>query len=76
MCASGQKDMVRCFHCGIGLKDWSQDDEPLLEHVKHSPYCPFLKQLLGDQLLEQYRVGISQVIRFLETFRLSRGFAN
>ncbi|WAR08107.1 DIAP2-like protein, partial [Mya arenaria] len=50
-----QQDLVRCYHCGIGLKDWSDGDEPLFEHIRHSPNCLFLRELLGEQLLNTYR---------------------
>ncbi|XP_052238126.1 baculoviral IAP repeat-containing protein 7-like [Dreissena polymorpha] len=49
-------DLVRCFCCGIGLKDFSDTDNPLLEHVKHSANCPFLLDLFGSrEALEQYK---------------------
>ena len=43
--------------CGIGLKDWSADDEPLFEHVRHSPDCLFLYTYLGQDVLDAYKVG-------------------
>ncbi|XP_045195746.2 baculoviral IAP repeat-containing protein 8-like [Mercenaria mercenaria] len=42
-----QGDLVRCFQCGIGLKDFSSGDDPLLEHVRHSGDCPYLVEHLG-----------------------------
>ncbi|XP_053386199.1 uncharacterized protein LOC123538257 [Mercenaria mercenaria] len=51
---TGRHDLVRCFQCGIGLKNWSAPDEPLFEHIKHSPDCQFLKDLLGQDLLDAY----------------------
>jgi hypothetical protein len=50
-------DLVRCFQCGIGLKDFSQNDDPLLEHVRHSEKCPFIPQLLGEQRLASIKVS-------------------
>ena len=52
----GRVDLIRCFMCGIGLKDWSSDDEPLFEHVRHSPDCPFLYTFLGQDVLDAYKV--------------------
>ncbi|XP_060592564.1 baculoviral IAP repeat-containing protein 7-like [Ruditapes philippinarum] len=46
-----QSDLVRCFQCGIGLKDFSEDDNPLNEHVRHSSRCPFLLEYLGQTQL-------------------------
>ncbi|XP_052233287.1 baculoviral IAP repeat-containing protein 7-like [Dreissena polymorpha] len=64
---TGQADLVRCFQCGIGLKDWSPGDEPLFEHVRHSPNCPFLQQLLGDELLGTYRDNLAEAQQRNET---------
>ena len=40
---------MRCFQCGIGLKDFSNLDDPLKEHVKHSDNCQFLVQFYGSR---------------------------
>ncbi|XP_053384545.1 uncharacterized protein LOC123537259 [Mercenaria mercenaria] len=56
-----QGDLVRCFQCGIGLKDFSLDDDPLLEHVRHSRQCPFLPELLGDDGLAMYQNRLQAV---------------
>ncbi|XP_060600378.1 baculoviral IAP repeat-containing protein 3-like [Ruditapes philippinarum] len=53
-------DLVRCFQCGIGLKDFSQNDDPLLEHVRHSGKCPFLPQLLGEERLASIKRHLRQ----------------
>ncbi|XP_053396569.1 baculoviral IAP repeat-containing protein 3-like [Mercenaria mercenaria] len=44
---TNQGDLVRCFQCGIGLKDFSEGDDPLLEHVRYSGDCPYLLEYLG-----------------------------
>ncbi|XP_052809867.1 uncharacterized protein LOC128238227 [Mya arenaria] len=66
---TGQQDLVRCYHCGIGLKDWSDGDEPLFEHIRHSPNCLFLRELLGEQLLNTYRENLAEAQRTNETVR-------
>ncbi|KAH3806752.1 uncharacterized protein LOC127834837 isoform X2 [Dreissena polymorpha] len=49
-------DLVRCFCCGIGLKDFSDSDNPLLEHAKHSSNCPYLLDQFGSrEALEMYK---------------------
>ncbi|XP_053384541.1 baculoviral IAP repeat-containing protein 3-like [Mercenaria mercenaria] len=58
---TNQGDLVRCFQCGIGLKDFSPDDDPLLEHVRHSRQCPFLSELLGDDGLAMYQDRLQAV---------------
>lgn len=50
----GRDDLVRCFHCGIGLQDWSAGDVPVLEHVRHSHNCGFLADSLQPELLAEY----------------------
>lgn len=39
---TGDGDLIKCFYCGIGLKDWSPADDPLAEHVRYAPDCQFL----------------------------------
>ncbi|XP_052222869.1 uncharacterized protein LOC127838878 isoform X2 [Dreissena polymorpha] len=54
-------DLVRCFCCGIGLKDFSDMDNPLLEHVKHSSNCPFMVDKFGSRAaIESYKRYILQ----------------
>ncbi|WAR08103.1 BIR7B-like protein [Mya arenaria] len=40
--------------------DWSDGDEPLFEHTRHSPNCLFLKELLREQLLNTNRTRPTQ----------------
>ncbi|XP_052222889.1 baculoviral IAP repeat-containing protein 2-like isoform X1 [Dreissena polymorpha] len=52
-------DLVRCFCCGIGLKDFSDTDDPMLEHAKNSSNCPFILDHFGSlEALERYRQRI------------------
>ncbi|XP_060590552.1 baculoviral IAP repeat-containing protein 7-A-like [Ruditapes philippinarum] len=44
-------DLVRCFSCGIGLKDFTYGDDPLREHVRHSGNCLYLLDHLGTATL-------------------------
>ncbi|CAC5426749.1 unnamed protein product [Mytilus coruscus] len=39
---TGEADIVRCFCCGIGLAEWNHQDEPWVQHAKHSFKCSFL----------------------------------
>ncbi|XP_053392203.1 baculoviral IAP repeat-containing protein 8-like isoform X2 [Mercenaria mercenaria] len=48
---TNQSDLVRCFQCGIGLKDFSGGDDPLLEHVRYSGNCLYLLEHLGTARL-------------------------
>ncbi|KAF4526813.1 hypothetical protein B566_EDAN015139 [Ephemera danica] len=40
---TGCGDRVICFDCGLGLKDWHEEDTPHEEHRRYSPNCNFLK---------------------------------
>lgn len=36
-------DLVRCFWCDGGLKNWNPIDVPWAVHVKYYPKCPYVK---------------------------------
>ena len=36
---TGKADRVICYHCNGGLKQFSQEDVPIKEHLKHYPFC-------------------------------------
>ncbi|VDI45901.1 Hypothetical predicted protein [Mytilus galloprovincialis] len=41
---AGHKDFVRCFSCGVLIKNWKQGQDPLTEHRRKSSGCDFLQQ--------------------------------
>nr|BDT63168.1 MAG: inhibitor of apoptosis protein [Hemigrapsus takanoi nimavirus] len=43
----GISDHVRCFRCGLGLRDWSDSMDPLEMHAKYSPDCMVVKLFIG-----------------------------
>jgi len=45
-------DSVRCFHCGIGLRNWEQDDDPWVEHARWSKNCPYVKTKKGQAFID------------------------
>lgn len=45
----GYKDYVRCFTCGVLIKNWQQGQDPLTEHSRKSPGCSFLLQPRGHE---------------------------
>lgn len=50
---TGIEDRVNCFACGGGLKDWSLDDDPWLEHAtKLDGKCCFLLSVKGQKFLD------------------------
>jgi baculoviral IAP repeat-containing protein 7/8 len=48
----GVSDKVRCEFCTLVLDDWSPIDDPLLEHYRLSPWCPFLEKFPDDELVD------------------------
>ncbi|XP_067674541.1 baculoviral IAP repeat-containing protein 7-B-like [Haliotis asinina] len=44
---TGQGDSVRCFFCGIGLRNWDSGDNAWVEHARWSPQCVYLVQHQG-----------------------------
>jgi len=51
----GVKDMVKCFFCNGGLKDWTAGDDPYQDHVRWFPKCQFIRQLMGPEYIEETR---------------------
>jgi hypothetical protein len=51
----GIKDMVKCFFCNGGLKNWDHNDDPFQDHVRWFPKCQFIRQLMGATYVEQIR---------------------
>lgn len=41
---AGHKDFVRCFSCGVLIKNWKHGQDPLTEHMRKSSSCDFLEQ--------------------------------
>ena len=47
-----------CFHCGIGLKNWTANDEPIIEHARWSPTCFYVNL----KLTEKYITKVTDLI--------------
>ncbi|NXY77063.1 BIR7B protein, partial [Glareola pratincola] len=48
---TGQGDVVRCFYCGGGVRNWSFSDDPWREHAKWYPGCEFLLRSRGREFI-------------------------
>ncbi|VDH90557.1 Hypothetical predicted protein [Mytilus galloprovincialis] len=46
------EDCVRCFHCGIGLRNWEEDDNPWVEHARWSRKCQYLIRRKGQGFID------------------------
>ncbi|NXJ39277.1 BIR7B protein, partial [Ciconia maguari] len=48
---TGQGDVVRCFYCDGGVRNWSFGDDPWREHAKWYPGCEFLLRSRGREFV-------------------------
>ena len=42
----GVTDRVRCFFCSVQIKDWQPNDDPYQLHLRFSPKCKFIRQVI------------------------------
>lgn len=49
----GIGDQTLCFHCGGGLKDWEESDDPWEQHALWFPKCNYLLLKKGQEFVEQ-----------------------
>lgn len=50
---TGKGDQTICYHCGGGLKDWEETDEPWVEHARWFSKCPYVLAAKGKNFIEQ-----------------------
>lgn len=74
----GNQDFVRCFHCGIGLRNWEEDDDPYVEHCRWSPNCQYMKLKKGQAFIDAVQDAVRQVqlVCILWKLKLSVLFSN
>uniref|UniRef100_A0A8C2STE2 RING-type E3 ubiquitin transferase n=1 Tax=Coturnix japonica TaxID=93934 RepID=A0A8C2STE2_COTJA len=48
---TGQGDVVRCFYCDAGMRNWAFGDDPWREHAKWYPRCEFLLRSMGREFV-------------------------
>ncbi|NXG50293.1 XIAP ligase, partial [Psilopogon haemacephalus] len=47
----GNGDHVVCFHCGGGLQEWQENDDPWDQHAKWFPGCSFVQNEKGIEFI-------------------------
>ncbi|CAM9390214.1 unnamed protein product [Bubo scandiacus] len=47
----GNGDHVVCFHCGGGLQEWKENENPWDQHAKWFPGCTFVKKEKGLEFI-------------------------
>lgn len=61
---TGVMDYVKCVFCGLVLHKWMPNDNPVLDHVKYKPTCPFIRN--HESSLNVSDVGeISELVELL-----------
>ncbi|XP_063404303.1 uncharacterized protein LOC134687776 [Mytilus trossulus] len=46
------EDCVRCFQCGIGLRNWEDNDNVWVEHARWSQKCQYLTLRKGTEFID------------------------
>lgn len=44
---TGEQDRVKCMHCSRTFDSWCPGDDPIVEHKRYSPWCPFFTAYKG-----------------------------
>ncbi|XP_050525793.1 baculoviral IAP repeat-containing protein 2-like isoform X2 [Daktulosphaira vitifoliae] len=57
----GKQDRVRCMFCSKEFDYWQQGDDPLVEHKRKSPQCPFFKENSGYDVCGLYGSPPSEI---------------
>lgn len=52
---TNEGDKVKCYDCGLGLKNWEPDDQPWIEHAKYSKNCYFINFVKGYDFSQNVR---------------------
>jgi len=50
---TGKGDQTMCFHCGGGLRDWEETDDPWVEHAAWFPKCMHVVLIKGQAFIEE-----------------------
>ncbi|XP_021365102.1 uncharacterized protein LOC110457936 isoform X2 [Mizuhopecten yessoensis] len=70
---TGEEDIVRCFYCDIGLAEWNPDDDPWVEHARHSPECPYLRDEKGQDYINNIQTQWARVNKLVYPRFTQRG---
>ena len=57
---AGPGRRVRCFYCGLELDHLTSRDNVWYEHVRHSPTCPYLVVIMGQDKIEQTQTTLNK----------------
>ncbi|XP_052808888.1 baculoviral IAP repeat-containing protein 7-B-like isoform X2 [Mya arenaria] len=57
---TGVGDLVRCFACDGGLRQWDAGEDPWIEHCRSFPACPFARKTKGHEFIELIQASVDQ----------------
>ncbi|KAL3882067.1 hypothetical protein ACJMK2_028442 [Sinanodonta woodiana] len=60
---AGFNDCVRCFHCGVGLRHWMNEDDPWIEHARWSTSCVYVLKMKGEEFVSLIKMAVEIVER-------------
>ncbi|CAC5397778.1 BIRC7_8 [Mytilus coruscus] len=63
---TGTGDLVRCFYCGGGLRNWDRSDDPWTEHKRWFPKCDFLNKFSDREQIKSENNVSAQYERSLK----------
>ncbi|WAR16589.1 BIR7A-like protein [Mya arenaria] len=55
---AGSEDCTRCFACGIGLRNWSKNDDPWTEHARASLNCDHVVSMKGREFVNLVKLAL------------------
>ncbi|EFX73046.1 hypothetical protein DAPPUDRAFT_58422 [Daphnia pulex] len=65
----GLADQTQCAFCCITISQWEAHDDPMAEHRRHAPNCPFVLQLsVGNIPLSTRHPELTSLEARLKTF--------
>nr|XP_027235888.1 death-associated inhibitor of apoptosis 2-like [Penaeus vannamei] len=54
---TGISDHVSCFHCGVGLRNWEDDDDPWKLHAIWSASCHYVYLQKGEAFINKHNLN-------------------
>lgn len=72
----GIEDFVYCYHCGVGLGEWIEGDDPWIEHAFYSPSCYYLTLVKGTNFIAKALLRRTLNVTELGTLRRSKSESN
>ncbi|XP_053130276.1 E3 ubiquitin-protein ligase XIAP isoform X2 [Hemicordylus capensis] len=65
--STGNGDNVVCFHCGGGLQEWKEGENPWEQHAKWFPGCKYLVEKKGQDFVNSVHLTQSLQDSTIET---------